>query len=81
MSASEDAPPTGSPCSGNRMVIGQPGAGKTALHSTLRHQVTTQVFLPNPDARDDACRAALRLTDAEVRRCNTTPRCNTPKSA
>ena len=60
--------PTRGSYSGNPVVIGQPGAGKTALHRTLLQQVTTKLFLPNPDARDDACYAALRLTDAEFRR-------------
>jgi len=79
MSAFEDTPdddtspnvdPPSSPHGGNFMVIGETGAGKTALHSTLLQQVTTKLILPNADARDDAYYAALRLTD-EFRRLRT----------
>ena len=80
MSASDDNPddttspnvdPPGRPYAGNFMAIGETGAGKTALHSTLLQQVTIKLILPNPDARDDAYYAALRLTDAESRRLRT----------
>ena len=66
-----DALSADSPYSGNVLALGETGAGKTTLHSTVLPQITTQVFLPNSDARDDAHYAALRLTDAEFRRLRT----------
>jgi len=67
MSASEDTPRGAAPRGDRLFFVEGPGVGNIDESCNAIPTGSSQTFLPNPDARDDAYYAELRLSDAEFR--------------